>query len=160
MNPLRASFRRMKPSPARPTPPAIGFKAFIAYADLDAAREAMRTINEVLAASGHSYRLEPMLWRFDQIAAAKWREPALHDAALADVVVLARSAAGSLPGEVEQWVTDFLGRKRHCRTTLVALLGREDAWTISIEGPAPRAAGAVAPTTPFSSPASLASRAA
>jgi hypothetical protein len=160
MKPPRAAYRSVKRPAARPTLPATGFKAFIAYADLPAAREAMRTINEVLVASSHPYRLEPMLWRFDQIVAAKWHEPALHDAALADVVVLARSSAGSLPSDVEQWVTDFLGRKQNSRTTLVALLGQEDAWTISIEGPAARTSREVAPATLFSSSVALASRAA
>jgi hypothetical protein len=156
MNSLRASPRRSK----KPAPPVIGFKAFIAYADLAAARQAMSTINEVLVASGHAYRLEPMLWRFDQVVAAKWREPALVDAARAEVVVLARSAPGGLPAEIEQWVTDFLARKEKGRTTLVALLGHDDAWTISIEGPASRPHAEIAPTPIFSGSLPLASRAA
>lgn len=166
MNMTRASSRRphrRSGSQAKsPGPPPIGFKAFIAYADLAAARQAMSTINEVLRAARHAYRLEPMLWRFDQLAAEKWREPALCDAAKASVVVLAQSASVSLPVEMERWVGEFLARQRHARTTLVALLGNEDAWTISLEGPAAEVpAPYLAPaTTPFPPASAVAPRAA
>lgn len=158
MNSPRAALSRRKPHPpAGRRGPTIRFKAFIAYADLPAARQAMRTISEVLAASGHPYELEPMLWRFDQLAAAKWREPALTDAALAAVIVLASSAPGSLAPEMETWLADLFARRHGRRTTLVALLGPDDAWTISIESaPAARAT----PAAVFHGSAQPASRAA
>ena len=130
----RASASR-RPAADQPAPPAIEFKAFIAYADLNAARQAMRTINEVLEAAPRPYRLQPMLWRYDQICSEKWRESSLMDAALADVVVVASSTAGAMPAAVEKWVGAFISQMRGTRMTLVALMGQDDSWTISIEGP-------------------------
>ncbi|HUR60228.1 MAG TPA: hypothetical protein VM029_21065 [Opitutaceae bacterium] len=134
MKTSRASTSR-RPDSNQPPRPALEFKAFIAYADLNAARQAMRTINEVLEAAPRPYRLQPMLWRYDQISSDKWREASLADAGLADVVVVASSAAGGMPAAIEQWVGEFIKQKRGTRMTLVALLGHGDAWTISIEGP-------------------------
>jgi hypothetical protein len=148
-----------RPSPDQPAPPAIEFKAFIAYADLNAARQAMRAINEVLEAAPRPYRLQPMLWRYDQICSDKWRETSLVDAALADVVVVASSAAGAMPAAVERWVGEFISQMRGTRMTLVALLGDNDSWTISIEGP--RASRELAATMAFpESEAALATQAA
>ena len=75
-----------------------------------------------------------MLWRFDQLGHTRWRGQAFATAAEASVVVLASSTAGGLPKDVEQWANDFVGQRLTTRTTLVALLGQDDAWTISIEG--------------------------
>jgi hypothetical protein len=138
--------------PARAQAPAraaFGFKAFIAYDDLDAARGAMKAIDEVLQAAPRGYQLQPMLWRFDQLCSDKWREPSLANAAEADVVVLASSAPGPLTSFVERWVGELLAAKKRMasRATLVALLGQDDAWTISIE---PTCAASVpAATTEF-----------
>ena len=130
-----ASRRRFQNAIVPPRPAAIGFKAFIAYADLNAARQAMSAINEVLQAAPRCHELQPMLWRYDQLGREKWSETSLADAAKADVVVLASSAAGAIPAALEKWVGDFLAYKRGGRVTLVALLGHDDAWTISIESP-------------------------
>lgn len=132
-----------RPAPDSKASPLIAFKAFIAYADLPAARQAMNTINEVLSVSGQPYHLEPMLWRFDQLAHPRWREQAFVNAAEGNVIVLASSSSKALPPTVEQWVNEFMGQRLNARTTLVALLGQDDAWTISIEG----TATAVVPVT-------------
>ncbi len=127
--------RRLFASPARrapAVPPAQPFHAFIAYADLAAARRAMGTIDEVLRAAG-GFALKPMLWRFDQLLAAKWCDHALCDAGNAQVVVLANTATGPLPPAIEDWVSRLLRRKRGHRLTLVSLQGEDEAWTISIE---------------------------
>lgn len=133
--PCAVSSRRSTSSAPPSLTPRVEFKAFIAYADLNAARQAMRAINEVLQAAPRCHELQPMLWRYDQICSEKWRESSLLDAAKADVVVVASSLAGAMPALLEHWVGDFLAHMRGARTTLVALLGHDDAWTISIEGP-------------------------
>ena len=133
MKTLRAASRPAR-APASALP-AIGFKAFIAYDDLDAARGAMKAIDEVLQAAKRRYRLQPMLWRFDQLCSDKWREPSLANAIEAEVVVFASSTPGPLTSFVERWVGEFLAAKKRTasRATLVALLGHDDSWTISIE---------------------------
>lgn len=118
----------------------MAFDAFIAYADLPAARRALHTIDEVLRAAPRPHSLHPMLWRFDQIAAAKWHASALADATKASIVVLASSSGGLTP-ELESWIGEILAHKRGARITIVALLGGEEAWTVSIEETA-NAAGA------------------
>lgn len=135
MKTQRAVASRRSPPSSPPETPAIEFRAFIAYADLNAARQAMRAINEILRAAPRRHVLQPMLWRYDQVCDAKWHGPSLVDAAKADVVVLASSDAKGMPAGLEKWVGDFLALKRGARTTLVALMGHDEAWTISIEGP-------------------------
>lgn len=159
-NPRALSSRHGTPAtPKAPRPPAVGFKAFIAYADLNAARQAMSAISEVLQAAPRCHELQPMLWRYDQLGSEKWSDTALADAAKADVVVLASTAAGAMPAALEKWVGDFLAYKRGGRITLVALLGHDDAWTISIESPHAVRQPAAPMAFPRQAPA-LASRAA
>ncbi|HVS52480.1 MAG TPA: hypothetical protein VHD62_09005 [Opitutaceae bacterium] len=107
---------------------------FIAYADLPAARRAIAVINEVLRATRRRFAFRPMLWRFDQLAAEKWRACALTDAAATPLVIFASTGAGELSPALESWTNALLTRKRGERLTLVALLGADDTWTISIEG--------------------------
>jgi hypothetical protein len=126
---------RSRPTAAKSAAPAP-FHAFIAYADLPAARRAMSTISDVLRATQGKFAFKPMLWRFDQLAHAKWCDYAISDAAEAAVVVLASSAPGPAPAAIEQWVSSLLQRKRGQRTTVVSLQGEDEAWTISIEAPA------------------------
>jgi hypothetical protein len=140
--PPRASFAsspsssrapRAREKAPRGAEPPVPFHAFIAYADVPAAGRAMGTINEVLAALRRKHALKPMLWRFDQLVNSKWREAAIADATTANVVVLASTSAKTLTTELESWIGHFLASKRGTRTTLIALFGTEDAWTISIE---------------------------
>ena len=95
----------------------------------------MGTINEVLRAARKRHRLHPMLWRFSQLADSKWSDASVADAAQAQVVVLASTSASTLTPELESWIARFLAQRRGRRTTLVALLGPDDAWTITIEEP-------------------------
>jgi hypothetical protein len=119
----------------RAVPAPQPFHAFIAYADLPAAKRALTVINEVLDATAGKFALKPMLWRFDQLCADRWSETAIADAHTASVVVLASSAPGPVAPAVESWVTKLLHRKQGGRITVVSLQGEDDAWTISIEAP-------------------------
>jgi hypothetical protein len=132
----------MKPTPllsarrVAAVPPPQPFHAFIAYADLPAARRAMGVIAEVLGATDGKFALKPMLWRFDQLANARWCDYALTDAREAAVVVLASSRPGSLPVALEQWIGALIHYQRGQRVTVISLQGEQDAWTITIEAPA------------------------
>jgi hypothetical protein len=108
---------------------------FVAYADVPAARRAISTITDVLRATGRKFEFLPMLWRFDQLAEAKWRECALADTAGANLIIFASSTPGELPPPVESWTNELIARKRGLPLTLVALLGPDDSWTISLETP-------------------------
>ena len=152
----RASRHRSSPRPQPVRLPA--FKAFIAYADRDAARAAMRTIDDVLRTESQPHELHPMLWRIDQLCAARWHELALADAASAHIAVLASTQPGALSPELERWIAEFLARKRGTRVTLVALLGPGEAWTISIDQPL--ASVAIAAPAVFPAGAALTSQAA
>jgi hypothetical protein len=144
LRPIKQPPRR-RSSPPPPPLPALPFHAFLAYADVSAAGRAMETINGVLRAARGKHALRPMLWRFNQLTDPKWRERAIVDAAVANVVVLASTSAKTLTAELEAWIGDFLAYNRGRRTTIVALFGDEDAWTISIEEASVRAdANAVA----------------
>jgi hypothetical protein len=123
----------VRANPSTPVKEALPFNAFIAYADVPAAGRAMSTINEVLDAVHQKHALKPMLWRFNQLTDPKWLDLAIADAAQASVVVLASTSAKTLTPDLESWIGSFLAHKRGTRTTLVALFGSEDAWTISIE---------------------------
>jgi hypothetical protein len=158
----------MKPPPA-PTPqstsagakrrtakPLLPFHALIAYADFPAVRRAMATIDDAMRSLPRRFDFTPMLWRFDQLTVPKWRETALGDAMTANVVVLATSDPGNLPPEMEQWVNTFFARRRGVCTTIVALLGDHDAWTISIEPPPRRSAPSSKARRAVKAPAALA----
>lgn len=122
------------------------FHVFIAYGDIPAAGRAMTAVNAELRSARCNLALHPMLWRFNQLTAANWREPALAQALNASVVAFASSSREPFSEELEQWVRDFLVRRRGAPTTFLALLGEEEGWTISIEEVAARpVASAAAP---------------
>lgn len=128
-----ARSRAARKSSRHPGWQALPFKAFIAYAHVGAARQAMSTITDVLRAAHRPYEFVPMLWRFEQLRGGRLRETALADSMDADVVVFASPDSRSLPGFVEKWIGEFLLRKRGTRVNAVALLGEHEAWTIAIE---------------------------
>ena len=128
----------------RQLPPALPFKVFIGYADLPAVRRATSTSADAIRVSGRRFQIEPMLWRFEQLASAHWRDRAVQAALQADVIVLAASEPAALGTGIEQWVDSFLAANRGRRATLVAVAGASDAWTISIESPAAKTKPALA----------------
>lgn len=131
----------------RPLVPALRLKVFIGYADLRAVRRATSTIADAIRCSGQRVTIEPMLWRFDQLASNHWRDRAIEAALSADVIVLASSESGSGLA-VEPWVDAFLAANRGHRATIVAVSGENEAWTISIEERVPHH-GALAAPIPF-----------
>ncbi|MEY4940775.1 MAG: hypothetical protein RIQ93_2510 [Verrucomicrobiota bacterium] len=113
----------------------ITFRAFIAYADVAAAGQVMNAINQVCRAAKRKHVLKPMLWRFNQLASPQWRDRAVEDAAEADIIIFASTPATTFPVALEEWTSFVLERRRGQSTTLVALLGPGDTWTITLEQP-------------------------
>jgi hypothetical protein len=117
---------------ARPLP----LKVFIGYGDVPAVRRATGSIGTTLRESRRNVELQPMLWRFQQLASSHWRDRAIAAALEADIVVLTCSDPESLTADVEDWVNGFLAASRGRRATIVAITGQAEAWTISVEVPA------------------------
>ncbi len=95
----------------------------------------MAEIKAVLKAAGRRLELVPMLWRFDQLDAEAWREHSLAEAARGSVVVLASSRPHVLSDPLERWIGTLLSRGQGRKLTIVALLGPNEAWTISLQAP-------------------------
>lgn len=112
-------------------PPTL-FPVFIAYADVPAARRAMELFAARLRTIHSSQRLQPMLWRFDQLNQRRWREMALSDAIRAAAVVIALSDDVPLNTAAETWLTTLAVRHHGARVNLVAVLNGE-AWSISLQ---------------------------
>ena len=114
--------------------PPLPMKVFIGYADIAAVRGAMGVVTDAARSSGRKVEIQPLLWRFDQLASSHWRDRAITAALEADIVILTSSGA-EISHAVEHWISRFLATARGRRTTLVVISGA-DAWTISIEQPA------------------------
>jgi hypothetical protein len=112
--------------------PAALLPVFIAYADVAAARCAMSQCAATIARRRSSQRLQPMLWRFDQLNEPRWREMALHDAANAAAIVFALSDATPFHAGAEAWLTTLTTRHRGSPIDVIALM-YEEPWTISLQ---------------------------
>lgn len=139
---------RAKPHGSR-APAPTGFPAFVAYGDIPAARRALDEIRTVLIAHDREYRLEPRLWRFDQLSQPRWRDVALRDAGTAGIVVVASSEPGMLPADTEGWLARLLAQKHARSTTVVIVLGNREVWTIVVE----KLPAAGSPSRPSTAPA-------
>lgn len=151
--------RRHAPSGARrrslSAAPTIPYSAFIAYSSVTAAREALMRVTALLRARGDRHRLQPMLWRCDQLDDPRWREMALRDAARADLLVLAFPDSAPLAVETEAWLTRLARCMRGTELTALVFTGDDEGWTISLRAELPRAmavadrpAAAITPSQP------------
>lgn len=126
---------RLTKSRHRPPARALPFRVFIGYSDLPAVRNATAVIGDAVRESSRKFEIHPLLWRFDQLASAHWSPKAVAAALHADVVVLTSSSPTALSSAIEQWISAFLAANRGRPTTLIAISGESEAWTISIEQP-------------------------
>jgi hypothetical protein len=118
---------------------------FVAYAEVAAARHAMDHVSSALLAKDSKFRMQPMLWRFDQLNASRWREMALQDAGRAGVVVIALSDSMPLSSGADAWLLALAARKHGARIDVLAVWN-EEAWSISLQQIAgARAAAAMTP---------------
>ena len=113
--------------PVRPYP------VFIAYATVPAARAAMARLAQWLEHQKENFQLQPMLWRFDQLDDARWREMALGDAARATTLVLALGDTPELGASGEAWLKALTARECGAKLSAVAFIGEDEAWTISLQ---------------------------
>lgn len=133
--PARRRHVRTQSLNAATRPRGEAFRAFVAYSDVIAARRALVTIGDAMRTSGRNLELHPMMWRFAQLESSHWSDRAVTAALDADIVVLASTTPAEFSPAVEQWAGYFLAAASGRRTTIVAITGTTDAWTISIEQP-------------------------
>lgn len=103
----------------------------IAYSDIPSARHAMARLTQLLQLTGGT--LQPMLWRFDQLKEDRWREMALRDARQASTVAFAVPNESALEHAPERWLLALLERVRGTSVSLLALIGNDEAWTLTFE---------------------------
>ena len=78
------------------------------------------------------FELHPMLWRFDQLHDSRWRETALQDAVRAAILTLAMPHIEALCPPIESWLDELLVRRCGADLRVLALIGQEDAWTLTL----------------------------
>lgn len=127
------------PQPDRLTPRSL-VPVLIAYSDIPAARQAMAQLTRLLRLSGAG--LQPMLWRFDQLHDVRWREMALRDARRASAVAIAVANEVALDDAPESWLLSLLERGRGASLSLLAFIGMDETWTLTLEQAKPSATGA------------------
>jgi hypothetical protein len=111
---------------------AVPLKLAIVYDSVPAGRRAMAVAKRMLEESGDTTGCAPSVWRFDLLDEPRCREHATIDAVAADLLILATEKPDALPTTVENWVSDFLARRRGTPVTILAMWGLEDEWTISL----------------------------
>ena len=115
----------------RSAPPPVAIPVFIAYADITAARHAMNRINANLRIEQSNRKLQPLLWRFDQLDQPRWREMALVDATQASAIVIALSDEMPLNASADAWLANLANRQKGAGIHVTALLN-EEFWSISL----------------------------
>ena len=122
---------RKKPE-RRPRDP---LPVLIAYGDVPSARQALARITDMLRKTEPGVELHPMLWRFNQLDDPRWRDVALADAARAKAVVLAMSHESAFCARTQSWMTTLLGQLHGRSLTVLALIGEQEAWTVTLAQP-------------------------
>lgn len=110
---------------------------FIAYADLPAARRALRFGQLALQNGRGVGELAPMLWRLDQLEAPRWRDTALREAGRARSLIFSASDPAAWNETALDWLKTLAAQMRGHTVSLLALVGETEHWTISFEAVAP-----------------------
>ncbi len=91
----------------------------------------MAKLTQLLQRSGRT--LQPMLWRFDQLAEERWREMALRDACRASTVTLAVADELALERAPDTWLHAVVERMHGSTLNVLALIGVDDVWNLDLE---------------------------
>jgi hypothetical protein len=113
-------------------PPSLPLYIFIAYGEIAAARDALERVKRMLGPRAQGATVQPMLWRFDQLNRASWRETALHDALRAHAIVLAMGSLPALNPATDAWLAALTTLSRGAPITCTTFMG-DEAWTISLQ---------------------------
>lgn len=142
---------RVPPGKTEPSLSQTLVPVLIAYRNIPSARQAMGRLTQLLQLSGGS--LQPMLWRFDQLDEAKWREMSLRDAHHARLMVLAVPDESALEQAPDSWIHALIERAHGTSRSVLAMIGMtgaQDIWTLTFEQLSPRIISDTrkAPSTP------------
>jgi hypothetical protein len=118
---------------------------FVAYGEVSAARDALERVKRMRGRRIQDSIVHPMLWRFDQLGRAPWREMALHDALRAHAIVLAMGRLAALDSTTDEWLAALTNLTGGAPITCTTFMG-EEAWTISLQRREARAAAGVSET--------------
>jgi hypothetical protein len=92
------------------TEPIPPLKAFVAFDDLAAGHRAVAVLRKRLPHSDEPVELKPVLWRFDLLTAAAWRDLAAADTIDSEMIVISTSEADAVPASIDAWVATCLAR--------------------------------------------------
>jgi hypothetical protein len=106
---------------------------FIAYDDITAGLRAMRLFSDIRSETGQELAFQAQPWRFDFLADPDWSEFAIADALKADLLIISATRQTEVPAGVREWLSACLSRKQGTLAAVVALLGRDDAGSSSVQ---------------------------
>jgi hypothetical protein len=92
----------------------------------------MDHVSAKIVANNPGCQMQPMLWRFDQLAECRWREMALQDATRAGVIVIALNDQMPLSSAAIAWLA-ALATRHHGASINVLAVWNEEAWSISLQ---------------------------
>ena len=96
------------------------FNVVIAYEDFETGNRARRTCDLLAETLGSSCRFSSQMWKFEILGMPKLREMAVHDAGLADIIIVSCHGSNELPAGVKTWLDLWLEQKSET-LALVAL---------------------------------------
>ena len=105
------------------------FNVLIAYQDLQTGKHAKETYDYLQQNLGRECKLTNQMWKFEVLNIPKLREVAVHDATLADIIIVS-SHGGVLPEPVAKWTESWL-MQGTAALALVALFERGEEVTLS-----------------------------
>jgi hypothetical protein len=120
-------------APPATTTEKMPLDVLIMYEDVTAARRAVRAVARLAERLEDQVEFCRNFWRFDLLAEPACRAAAIQDALRADVVIVATRAAREFPPLVSRWLEGCLAHREKRAIAVLALLGSDDTWSISLE---------------------------
>jgi hypothetical protein len=120
-------------SPADPSATPV-LHAVIAYETPAAGLRAVRELKATLERSQPEAELELAVWSFAQLADPDWRATIVTDLTTADLLVLAARGPEPWPDADDAWLAATLATRGERVLTVVAFSGRDEPWTLTLEG--------------------------
>jgi len=106
-----------------PFDPAIDMRVLIVCENSTAAAHACAMLQRIGHNCGLDGRFVYQSWNFDVLSIASLQELAGHEAAEADIIIIAVQAVKNLPRNLTEWMTGWIERRQDSGGALVALLG-------------------------------------
>jgi hypothetical protein len=103
-----------------------GLDVLIAYDHLIARQRAMLTFSHLARDLGDEMEMRLRWWRFDMLESPGWRNSTMNDAVDADLLVISASRKETLPVSLQDWLREWVSRKRGDNAAVVALLGQDN----------------------------------